>query len=238
MKAPLRYDFSSFATEATTICPDRVFTDFLHRYAYGVDASCYSYVPEVVVKANNEAEVVRLLALANRYGTPVTFRAAGTSLSGQCSSDNVLIVANDGFKRTEVLDGGKALRCDCGVIGSDANEKLVPYGRKIGPDPATIASALVGGIFNNNSSGMCCGTVENSYQTVKSVRVVLVDGTILDTSDPASVQSFLATRSDIVNGLLDLRKWIFENPELVELIQRKFKIKNTTGYSINTLVDF
>ena len=238
MKAPLRYDFSSFATEVSAFCEGRVFTDFLHRYAYGVDASCYSYVPEVVVKANSEAEVVRILELANRYGTPVTFRAAGTSLSGQCSSEHVLVVANDGFKRMEVLDGGKALRCDCGVIGSDANEKLAPYGRKIGPDPATIASALVGGIFNNNSSGMCCGTVENSYQTVRSVRVVLVDGTILDTSDPVSVQSFLTSRADLVKGLLDLRKWIFDDPELVELIQRKFKIKNTTGYSINTLVDF
>ena len=41
-----------------------------------------------------------------------------------------------------------------------------------------------------------------------------------------------------MKGLLDLRQWIFDDPELVELIQRKFKIKNTTGYSINTLVDF
>ena len=41
MKAPLRYDFASFSTEAQAVCPDRVFTDFLHRYAYGVDASCF-----------------------------------------------------------------------------------------------------------------------------------------------------------------------------------------------------
>ena len=83
----------------------------------------------------------------------------------------------------EVIDDGKALKCECGVIGSDANDLLKPYNRKIGPDPATLATALVGGILNNNSSGMCCGTAQNSYKTIRSIRVVLLDGTVLDTSD-------------------------------------------------------
>lgn len=90
----------------------------------------------------------------------------------------------------EVIDDGKALRCECGVIGSDANDLLKPYNRKIGPDPATLATALVGGILNNNSSGMCCGTAQNSYKTIRSIRVVLLDGSILDTSDKrASINS-------------------------------------------------
>ena len=76
----------------------------------------------------------------------------------------------------------KALKCECGVIGSDANDLLKPYNRKIGPDPATLATALVGGILNNNSSGMCCGTAQNSYKTIRSIRVVLLDGSVLDTS--------------------------------------------------------
>ena len=146
-------DYDRFAKEAQAICKDRVYTDRLRRYAYGVDASCYSYLPKVVVKAENESEVRRLIRLCQQCGTPFTFRAAGSSLSGQCSSEDVLIVCNDGFKKMEVIDDGKALRCECGVIGSDANDLLKPYNRKIGPDPATLATALVGGILNNNSSG-------------------------------------------------------------------------------------
>lgn len=238
MKNALLYDYDSFAKEAAKVCPDRVFTDFLHRYAYGVDASCYSYLPKVVVKAHNESEIIKLLALANRYGTPITYRAAGSSLSGQCSSEDVLVVANDGFKSMEVLDDGMALRCSCGVIGSDANELLAPYGRKIGPDPATITTALIGGIFNNNSSGMCCGTAENSYKTVRSVRVILTDGYVLDTSDKSSIKRFLSNKKQMVDDILNLRGWIMDDPELVELIKRKYKIKNTTGYGINTLVDY
>ncbi|MDY3983041.1 MAG: FAD-binding and (Fe-S)-binding domain-containing protein [Veillonellaceae bacterium] len=234
----LRRDYTTFAKAAEHICPKRVFTDYLHRYAYGIDASCYSYLPKVVVKAHNEGEVIELIRLARECGTPITFRAAGSSLSGQCSSEDVLIVANDGFKYIEVLDNGKAIRCSCGVIGCDANEALEPYHMKIGPDPATIGTALVGGIYNNNSSGMCCGTAENSYKTIRSVRVVLLDGTVLDTSDSSSVDAFIKTHKKMVADIMDLRKDIMDDPELVDLIRRKYKIKNTTGYGLNTFVDY
>ena len=231
-------DYDRFAKEAQAICKDRVYTDRLRRYAYGVDASCYSYLPKVVVKAENESEVRRLIRLCQQCGTPFTFRAAGSSLSGQCSSEDVLIVCNDGFKKMEVIDDGKALRCECGVIGSDANDLLKPYNRKIGPDPATLATALVGGILNNNSSGMCCGTAQNSYKTIRSIRVVLLDGSILDTSDKKSIDQFLKEKPQMVEDILQLRKEILADEELTHLIHHKYKIKKTTGYGLNSLVDF
>ena len=231
-------DYERFAKEAKEICKDRVYTDHLRRYAYGVDASCYSYLPKVVVKAEDEREVRRLIRLCQQCGTPFTFRAAGSSLSGQCSSEDVLIVCNDGFKKMEVIDDGKALKCECGVIGSDANDLLKPYNRKIGPDPATLATALVGGILNNNSSGMCCGTAQNSYKTIRSIRVVLLDGSILDTSDKKSIDQFLKEKPQMVEDILQLRKEILADEELTHLIHHKYKIKNTTGYGLNSLVDF
>ena len=231
-------DYERFAKEAKEICRDRVYTDHLRRYAYGVDASCYSYLPKVVVKAEDEREVRRLIRLCQQCGTPFTFRAAGSSLSGQCSSEDVLIVCNDGFKKMEVIDDGKALKCECGVIGSDANDLLKPYNRKIGPDPATLATALVGGILNNNSSGMCCGTAQNSYKTIRSIRVVLLDGTVLDTSDKKSIEQFLREKPQMVEDILQLRKEILADEELTHLIHHKYKIKNTTGYGLNSLVDF
>ena len=231
-------DYDRFAKEAQEICKDRVYTDYLRRYAYGVDASCYSYLPKVVVKAQDESEVRRLIRLGQQCGTPFAFRAAGSSLSGQCSCEDVLIVCNDGFKKMEVLDNGLALKCDCGVIGSDANDMLQPYNRKIGPDPATIATALIGGILNNNSSGMCCGTAQNSYKTIRSIRVVLLDGTILDTSDPKSVKQFLKEKPQMVEDILQLRRDILADEELTHMIHHKYKIKNTTGYGLNSLVDF
>lgn len=235
-------DFEGFIAEAKEIFKDRIYTDYLRRFAYGIDASCYAYVPRVVVRAVNESEIINLFTLSQKYNTPLTFRAAGTSLSGQACSDSVLVLANAFWQDIEIVGNAESIKCSCGVIGVEANEALKPYGKKIGPDPATINNAMIGGIFSNNSSGMCCGVKQNSYNTIKSARFILFDGTILDTSENAkpneSIESFLQKHKDKADSLLALRKEILQDTELCELIKRKFAIKNTTGYSINALLDF
>lgn len=235
-------DFEGFIAQAQIIFKNRIYTDYLRRFAYGTDASCYRYVPRVVVWAFDESEIIKLFALSEKYNTPLTFRAAGTSLSGQACSDSVLVLANARWQGISIQDNASSIVCDCGVIGSEANEALKPFGKKIGPDPATINNAMIGGIFSNNSSGMCCGVKQNSYNTIKSVRVILHDGFVLDTSERASknetIQSFLTHHKDKADALLALRDEILDSKELTKLIRRKFAIKNTTGYSINTLLDF
>lgn len=235
-------DFEGFIAEAKEIFKDRIYTDYLRRFAYGIDASCYAYVPRVVVRAVNESEIINLFTLSQKYNTPLTFRAAGTSLSGQACSDSVLVLANAFWQDIEIIGNAESIKCSCGVIGVEANEALKPYGKKIGPDPATINNAMIGGIFSNNSSGMCCGVKQNSYNTIKSARFILHNGTTLDTSENAkpneSIESFLQKHKDKADALLALRKEILQDRELCELIKRKFAIKNTTGYSINALLDF
>lgn len=235
-------NFEGFIAEAKGYFKDRIYTDYLRRFAYGIDASCYAYVPKVVVRAINESEIITLFALSQKYNTPLTFRAAGTSLSGQACSDCVLVLANAFWQDMEIIGNADSIKCDCGVIGIEANEALKPYGKKIGPDPATINNAMIGGIFSNNSSGMCCGVKQNSYNTVKSARFILHDGSILDTSKNAksseSIESFLQKHKDKADSLLALREEILQDAELCKLIKRKFAIKNTTGYSINALLDF
>ncbi|BCX79021.1 FAD-binding and (Fe-S)-binding domain-containing protein [Campylobacter sp. 19-13652] len=231
-------DYVKFKNLAKEVLKDRVYDSYLLRYAYGIDASCYAYTPKIVVKVKNEAEVIAILKIASECSTPVTFRAAGSSLSGQACSDSVLVVANEGWRDYEIKENGNLISLAPGVIGADANERLKPFGTRIGPDPATINTAMIGGIYSNNSSGMCCGVAQNSYNTVRSVRVILLDGFVLDTADEASVAQFMQTHSYMVNELLNLREEIVKDPELSALIARKYKIKNTTGYAINSLLDF
>ncbi len=216
----------------------RVHTDPLRTLAYGTDASFYRLIPKIVIDADTEAEVVRILAVADRHRAPVTFRAAGTSLCGQAVSDSILVRLGDAWKRWEVLDQGRRIRLEPGVIGSAANRILAPLGRKIGPDPASIDTCQIGGIVANNASGMCCGVADNSYKTLDSLRLVLADGATLDTADPASREAFARTHPHILEGLAGLRRKVLADPELAERIRRKYKIKNTTGYSLNALVDF
>jgi D-lactate dehydrogenase len=215
-----------------------IIRDPLRKLAYGTDASFYRLIPKVVAITDTEDEVRALLALCNRYGTPVTFRAAGTSLSGQAVSDSVLCVLGDGWKGIEVAADAATIRLKPGVLGAVANRRLAPHGRKIGPDPASIDACKIGGIAANNASGMCCGTAQNSYNTLASMRIVLADGTVVDTGDEASRDAFRASHGDFLHRLKALAEATRDDAELAGRIRRKFKIKNTTGYSLNALIDF
>ena len=175
---------------------------------------------------------------AHQMSIPVTFRAAGTSLSGQAISDSVLVIATHGFKDYKILDNGLKIALQPGIRGAIANRYLSKYGRKIGPDPASIDSAMIGGIAANNASGMCCGTSENSYKTIADIQVVLSDGTFLDTADNISRENFKKTHSNLLNSLEAIHNKINDNPELKDRIKKKYKIKNTTGYSLNAFVDY
>ena len=216
----------------------RLLRDPLRTLAYGTDASFYRLIPKIVVIVESEGEVATLLRLCRQHGTPVTFRAAGTSLSGQAVSDSVLAVLGDGWGGIAIAPDAATVRLKPGVIGSDANRALSPLGRKIGPDPASINACKVGGIAANNASGMCCGTAQNSYRTLVSMRVMLADGTLLDTGDAASREAFARTHSGLLGRLSDLAARTRADGALAERIRRKFAIKNTTGYSLNALIDF
>ncbi|PAF44129.1 FAD-binding and (Fe-S)-binding domain-containing protein [Helicobacter sp. 11S02629-2] len=230
--------YELFYQEAKTFLDDRIYNDYLRRFAYGTDASGYRYVPELVIKAISEDEIKKIFALSEKYELGVTFKASGSSLSGQTCTDKILVLVSHAHNWQGIDVKEDHIKLSCGVIGSDANAVLKPLRKKIGPDPATIATARIGGIVNNNSSGMCCGVKQNTYHTVKSVRVILQDGTLVDTGDDASFKSFLYSHKDMVDAIMDLRNKVMANPELVALIKRKYKIKNTTGYAINALVDF
>jgi D-lactate dehydrogenase len=222
----------------SAIPENRLITDPLRTLAYGTDASFYRLIPKIVVKADTEAEVAYILQTANRHEIPVTFRAAGTSLSGQAISDSVLVVAGSRWKDFKILEDGQKIRLQPGLIGSQANRYLAPFGRKIGPDPASINAAMIGGIAANNASGMCCGTAQNSYQTVSSMRILFQDGTLLDTADPGSRENFKKKHPKLLADIAQLGENVRSNHSLAERIRQKFKIKNTTGYSLNALVDY
>ena len=223
---------------SSVLPPKQVITDKLRLLAYGTDASFYRLTPEVVAVVESEQEVQTLLQAARAHDKPVTFRAAGTSLSGQAVTDSVLALIGEGLAGCEISPDANTVRVGPGIIGGEVNYRLAPLGRKIGPDPASINACKIGGIAANNASGMCCGTSQNSYQTLQGMRVILTDGCLLDTEDPVSVAQFRQSHSGLVNGLEALGAATRADAALAARIRHKYQIKNTTGYSLNALIDF
>ena len=230
---------AAFVRDAERLIPqDRRFNDPLSTLAFGTDASFYRLIPKLVIRVESEDEVVELLRLARRDQVSVTFRAAGTSLSGQAISDSVLIVLGDNWNAKEIRGQGTQIRLQPGVIGAQANAWLAPFGRKIGPDPASINACKIGGIVANNASGMCCGTAQNTYHTLAGLRVVLADGTRVDTEDTANIAAFRQSHGALLEQLSTLARETRANTELAAKIRHKYRLKNTTGLSLNALVDF
>ena len=231
--------YLDFYNEIITFIPEkRIFTDPLHTIAYGTDASFYRLVPKVVVWANNADEVSQILKITSSLSLPVVFRAAGTSLSGQAITDSILLMTSRDWKGINVNKEVSTITMQPSVLGSDANAYLLPYGKKIGPDPASITSAMIAGIAANNASGMCCGTTDNSYKTLEAMKIIFHDGSELDTASPQSIKEFKQYHHALVERISALHAEIKVNPALHDKIVRKFKIKNTCGYSLNALVDY
>jgi len=203
----------------------RIIDDPMLCYAYGTDASMYRLIPKLVVFVDNHSEVHKLLILANTNNISITFRAAGTSVSGQALSDSILVVlSNTSWQKHTILDNGHKIVLEPGIIGATANSYLKPFATKIGPDPASIAACKIGGIAANNSSGMCCGTSKNSYKTMEGLKLILANGSTLDTRDINSRIDFINTNKDIIAGIISIREQIRSDNNLCELIKHKFKI--------------
>ncbi len=217
---------------------ERVFTDPLHTLAYGTDASFYRLIPKMVIWAKTSQEVSQILKVSSSMSLPVVFRAAGTSLSGQAITDSILIVTSRDWDKIKINEDASLVTLEPSVIGSSANVALLPFGKKIGPDPASINSAMIGGIAANNASGMCCGISDNSYKTMESMRIIFHDGSELDTSSKNSIDKFKESHRSLVEGIKTLSLNVRKDKKLHDKIVRKFKIKNTCGYSLNALVDF
>ncbi|WP_371185090.1 FAD-binding and (Fe-S)-binding domain-containing protein [Thalassotalea maritima] len=231
--------FDQFSQQLARLLPQHaIITDYAKRYAYATDASFYRLTPKLVLIIENSEQLSQVLSLAHQTSVAVTFRAAGTSLSGQAITDSVLITLSDGWRGYTISEQGHKITLQPGVIGAKANQLLKPYQRKIGPDPASINSCKIGGIAANNASGMCCGVKHNSYHTLADMTIIFADGSVLNTADEGSRASFLASHSQLVNRLNQLKERVTGNSQLKNFIQHKYRLKNTTGYGINALVDF
>ena len=263
---------TQFLSELRQFMPEeRIYTDELRTLGWGTDASFYRQIPQVVVRSDGEAEISKIVCACRKYKLPFTFRAAGTSLSGQSCTDSVLIVAgkhwenyvlevrgedgevreytdasgislasstSEAAKPSAHLSPLTSIKLQPGIVGARVNQILKPFGRVFPPDPASIGSAMVGGIVVNNASGMNCGVHANSDRMMLSARIVLTDGTVLDTGDAQSREEFRKTHSAFIDRIEQLRDKVRADKELADRITKKYSIKSVTGLNLRPLVAY
>lgn len=217
--------------------PGKVLSRVSDLVRYASDASPYRLVPQVVVMAQTTDDVARVLRYCAEHGRHATFRAAGTSLSGQSQGDDVIIDVRRHWAGMVVEDDGAALRVRPGTILSHASAVLARHGRRLGPDPASARVACVGGVLANNAAGMRCTPERSAYSTVRHLTFVLPSGTVINTEDADAEQAFAAAEPDLARGLLEIRAEILADPAIEQRIRDKFSIRNTMGYTMKAFLD-
>lgn len=215
---------------------DAVSTRELDRVALAVDASHYLRTPDAIMRARHAQDVAVAMSISNQLGWPMTLRSGGTSLCGQALSEGLTLDVRRHFRDIEVLDNGARVRAQPGATIRAVNGALATYKTKLGPDPASEIACTVGGMVANNSSGMTCGTTKNAYQTIDSMTIVLASGTVIDTGAPDADEQLLRAEPGLVQVLERIRGEL--NVATVKSdLQRRFAIKNTMGYGLNSFID-
>jgi D-lactate dehydrogenase len=217
---------------------DRIRARYIDVLSFASDAGFYHLVPKAVVQPVNEAEIIALFRFSHQQNIPLVFRTGGTSLSGQCITDGVLVDLSQHWKKIQVEEGGALVRVQPGITGAMVNAYLKQYHQKIGPDPSSISAAMMGGILSNNASGMCCGVKLNSYHTVMHIRFILPDGKIFSTEKPSDYHRFEEECAALFASLQQLRQQILSNETLYHKVRQKYQTKNTVGYSLNAFIDY
>jgi D-lactate dehydrogenase len=229
---------AALAAELTgALGADGIATRALDLIRYASDASPYRLIPQAVAIPRDIHEVAATMAVARRTSTPLVFRAGGTSLSGQGQTDGILLDCRRHFSDVQVEDEGARVRVQPGMVLGHVNRRLARHGRRLGPDPASTDIACIGGVLANNSGGMRCGVVADSYSTVRSLTFALPSGVVIDTAAPGAAERFGAEAPELAAGLAQIRDELRADTELAARVARKFEIKNTTGYRLCAFLD-
>ena len=130
-----------------------VSTSPLTRWLYATDASIYRVVPDVVLVAEEVADLHAAVEVAAEFGVPLVARGAATSLAGQAIGPGIAV---DCFKLDRILaidPERRTARVEPGVIQASLNRAAAAFGLEFGPDTSTVDQATIGGMVGNNSSG-------------------------------------------------------------------------------------
>lgn len=166
-------------TRAVPACEIR--RDPLSRQLYATDASIYQVEPQSVALPKSIEELSELMAATAEEGLPMTPRGAGTGLAGGALGRGMVIDLarhNRGISHLDVE--ARTVRAGAGVVLDQLNAYLQPHGLMFAPDVATSSRATIGGMINNNSSGARAPRFGATIDHVRSVRMALPGGRVVD----------------------------------------------------------
>lgn len=221
--------------------PTIIDTSELTRRLYSTDASMYEELPKAVVFPHSEQDLQDAIRKARNENTPITARAAGTSLAGQTTGGGIIVDTSRFMTKILELDPVmKKARVQPGVIRDSLNREAARHGLQFGPDTSTTNRCMIGGMIGNNSSGLYSLRYKTTREHVEEIRAVLSDGSVVVfrplTPQELDQKCELKTlEGEIYRGMLAILR---EHKErILEAYPHPDQIRRNTGYALDRLCE-
>jgi D-lactate dehydrogenase (cytochrome) len=146
-------------------------------------------LPDVVVFAESTDDVVKVVRYAAEHDVPVVPFGTGTSLEGHAIPIRGGI-SLDMMRMNQILEVSPndfLVKVQPGVTKNQLNDALRQYGLFFPVDPGSDAS--LGGMAATNASGTTTVRFGAMKDNVRSLQVVLADGTVIETGTLAAKSS-------------------------------------------------
>lgn len=230
--------YISCINELKKLSSPEVHSDDLSLGIYATDASLYQVKPLVVVLPKTEKDVIDVVSIAHSFKVPVLPRGSATSLAGQTTNGGIIIDFTKYLNSIISLDPlQKTATVQPGVVRDQLNAAVKKFNLHFAPDPATTSRATIGGMIANNSSGTKSIRYGKTIDHVVGMKVLLMNGTILEVSSMDQSSWDQKTKMNNEEGYIyrRLRALIFENAEEIDRIYPKV-LRSVQGYALDYFV--
>jgi len=168
---------------AAILPADGLIVDLAGRRAFETDAlTAYRRLPLAVVLPRSAEEVARIMRFCRDAGVNVVARGAGTSLSGGAipQEDAIVLGLSKMNRILEINLADRYARVEAGVTNLAISEAVSADGFFYAPDPSSQLACTIGGNVGMNSGGAHCLKYGVTVNNLLGVRLVTLDGDILD----------------------------------------------------------
>ncbi|HNW55186.1 MAG TPA: FAD-binding oxidoreductase, partial [Bacteroidales bacterium] len=217
--------------------------DDVNSIIYATDASLYFDRPLAVAIPENERDIEKLIAFGSANHTPITPRAAGTSLAGQATGSGIIVDFSKYFRNIiEVNTVERWVRVQPGVVRDELNKFLEPYGLMFCPETSTSNRCMIGGMIGNNSCGEHSLIYGSTRDHVISVKCILSDGSKTEFG-PMSHTEFLekCNGNSLEGNIYRKLNEMLANPDIANEIRTNYPEavikRRNTGYALDVLLD-
>ena len=229
----------SMVNELKSLSVGDVFDDNASLTSASCDASLFEVRPQAIVAPRSEAEVAKLVrTVAERKSVDpalsLTARAAGTGMDGGALTESIVVDVTKYLHtigELRQIDGEWRIDVEPGVYYRDLEKVLTPKGLMLPSYTASKDTCTVGGMVANNAGGEYSLQYGNTNRYVRKARLVLDDGTIMETHSLTTGELDAACTQKNREGEIYTKLRALIETYKTDIIAARPKVaKNSSGY--------